>query len=480
MIRKTRMFTMSSRFKDIELLRRDQLIRKHLAKMQNQRKRRQKRVKSSKNDSDCFKLGAIVALSIFILLIFMIEYFANYSYDWNADHFIIETMVNESQSTAFAFWECFTQGIETNMFDIGYYCVLNEQIIILNHEIGRGGQGAVYSITINSSLYALKHSYAKDMCHHLKREWITLKMIQTTDTVTDSLLPLHHNLSNFYYCQEPHPVSDLGMHCFIIISAINNSITIFDLVEFHEHRLDRITKASIRTIQRKHLMHMEWMTDGNKLLSFILDCYQNVQSVLDALRKEFIYYSDELIHNVLLNIDTNRCVLIDFGLVTEMRDNIDIMSDTKHLDHQRRFSPYSVYYLHSPESRKRFMKRFSFQHQGIKKLQKIAHWNTKHKLGAFALRIFATFYMDVIRESPYIAVLNQSSFDDVEDIKNRLYDVGKIRRINPKVFWTLRDTLIRLIKTQINDLNAVFDTTLTKQFFVMLKDIHTGETMNKP
>eukprot|EP01083_Nonionella_stella_P126371 382459_1 len=75
------------------------------------------------------------------------------------------------------FWKCFTNGIDHQLFDNGYQCSLHNTSLSLNHEIGRGGQGTVYAITIDGSPFVLKHSYAKDVCYHLQREWRVLHMM---------------------------------------------------------------------------------------------------------------------------------------------------------------------------------------------------------------------------------------------------------------------------------------------------------------
>eukprot|EP01084_Bolivina_argentea_P303347 523709_1 len=454
---------------------RTKIFNQYITKMRNKGRRRPKK-RYIVRDSDCLKLTIIASLFLVVFIMIFTQWTINYSYNWSSDHFIIENLHNHTATQLDAFWTCFTNGIENKAFNNGYKCDLDDNEIILNHEIARGGQGVVYSITINATEYVLKHSYAKDICYHLKREWITLKLIGQNE----HMLSLHKTLSHLYEC--PYSNNQSQMHCFIIIELVNNSITMFDLLEYHANRSQRLTKTTIQKIKDKKLNQLEWMNDQNKLLSFVLNCYNDVKNTLDILRDGLIFYSDELIHNVLLNIDNNHCVLIDFGLVAEMRDSADILSELKHLDHKMKYSPYSAYYLHSFHSRKSVMNRYIFEWQGIKQLQKIAYWNTLHKVAAFALRVFVISIMDVIRQSEYHSYLNQSSWRQLDAIQNKLYDLDKIRRVSPDRYWLEREEEINLLKTQMTQLNEkhqFFDSDMTSKFFALLGDIHTDKSMRK-
>eukprot|EP01084_Bolivina_argentea_P231138 389862_1 len=466
---------MSTRFKHKKIPIRYKSLQKHLH--ESKTKRNNICVRLKRQDPDCIKLSIVAYILSLIFTIIMVQHYIHYSYDWNANHFIIDNIHNHTQNTLFSFWNCFTNGIDNEMFDNGYQCILDNNTIILNHEIGRGGQGAVYSININydnSSQYALKHSYAKDICYHLRREWMTIKLIQPNQHI----LSLHHKLSHFYECTNPNVLSET--HCFIILEFIDNSVTMFDLLEYNANRFNKLKNETIQKLQKLNSDNIQWMNNANELLKFVLSCYKNIKNTLDALSNEFIYYSDELIHNVLFNLNNNKCFLIDFGLVAEMRDTKDIYSTAKHLDHKLKYSPYSAYFLKTFESRNHVMNSFMFEWKGVKQLQSIANWNKMHKVAAFALRIFVNYYCDIIRNNKYDSYLNESFFNELNRLKDKIYNVDKARKIEAHHFWTYREKIIIWIKQQIIELNEkykLFNNSLTAVFFGILNDIDTQKTM---
>eukprot|EP01083_Nonionella_stella_P030988 84927_1 len=361
------------------------------------------------------------------------------------------------------FWKCFTNGIDHQLFDNGYQCSLHNTSLSLNHEIGRGGQGTVYAITIDGSPFVLKHSYAKDVCYHLQREWRVLHMMGSM---------LHPTLSRLYKSET---------HCFIILRRINNSITMYDLLEYHSNRLDHVVNRLNNNQSVIAMDRIEWMKHPNELLLFVLRCYASVKRSLDVLSNQFIYYSDELIHNVLLLLDANECVLIDYGLVTQMRDATDIMSPEKHLDHKLKFSPYSAYFLKNFANRKSVMDRFILKGNALKLFRKIAYWNTLHKMAAFAFRVFVSVYVEIMKgKHEYTHRLNQLHFPELDKLKNKLYDLEQARRIEAHRFWSWRARAIELTQIQIKELNEnyqMFDDAGTQQFFQILSDIHTQHSM---
>eukprot|EP01083_Nonionella_stella_P145296 455006_1 len=408
----------------------------------------------------------LVSFVCFFAMAIIVQYGINYTNDGInfIDNYVVSNVnaYTISPNATISFWTCFH--IVIQRAELNKQCKLNGTVITINHEIGRGNQGVLYSVNMNSKMYALKHSYVADECYHLRREWKTLTIIEPTQFTVS----LHEYFSHFY---------ESSNHCFIFVEYINNSVTMSDLLLYHERKLNELNwkhQRSMRIIERNQ-RQLKWMLDGNKLLEFILSCYSDIQNAFDILRNSSIYYGDELLHNVLLDMNNNRCVLIDFGWVSEMKDTADILS-SKPLDFHFKYSPYSYYFLHNLKSRKRVMALSLFQSAGIRTMQHIAQLNSMHKLGVFALRIYLSCYLRIIA--------NITSHEDLErHIESKKLLCHERDSTDAKSIWKHRANHIGLIQHQMNQLvltHNVFDQDLVAQFLNILKDIHTKKTMYKP
>eukprot|EP01083_Nonionella_stella_P092418 258747_1 len=196
----------------------------------------------------------------------------------------------------------------------------------LSH-IQRGTTSKVWSVIITnkttSRMAAMKYSRNDlehpDTCNNQSRiEYETLKQLYKYNSSLNFVPLLYEPELPLY--QYFSPQNDTIAGCVRFMTQLNAVGTVTDLRQDF-YNLRHATKSKIKRTIRRHFISKD-------PLQFIMTCYWEIVSVLNAIHSMGQHYNDFHPSQILIEAQTHRCYLIDFQTVLNL-SNLHSMRDVR-------------------------------------------------------------------------------------------------------------------------------------------------------
>eukprot|EP01084_Bolivina_argentea_P054268 99542_1 len=339
-------------------------------------------------------------------------------------------------------------------------CQLDDNIsIIIHNEIGSGKHADVFNVSIKnnqsemSDFLVLKrektnHAYSGHPCEKYKKDHILLRKIEH--------LSKYYNLSvlNVPLLVPSISIYETDHYCLRFTKLLSNVLTWNETVVSAEKMLPSI-------ISKKR-----------NLMKFLVDCYSDIMNVFYILYELGIYHNDLHSRNLLIDKNTFKCYVIDFGYIFERHD---ILKRIHYTCLVTTCSPVTWYYLKGLRQRKRFMRSIYKHHRRVK-------WQSENvtqilfKFGLYgkqyevATRIFHTFvklyYLQQNEQNSILFKMNEKIIEKWWNKKE--YDTNDI---SLKFVWCTRYKLYSHIMNEIQNTNSDIFTSDIKERFIRIINV---------
>eukprot|EP01083_Nonionella_stella_P099804 280723_1 len=148
-------------------------------------------------------------------------------------------------------------------------------------------------------LFLMKYRHHK--CTQLQTEYTILKTLYSDNITKINIPSVHSTIPFYYYTKRKHH----GKTCFFFLEYMENTNT---LPQFMISQ----TQQSLNTI------------DGG-VIPFILNCYDDVMNVVHRIYDQLDgFHNDFHERNILVDVNTHKCLLIDFEDLFYLNDIIDV------------------------------------------------------------------------------------------------------------------------------------------------------------
>eukprot|EP01083_Nonionella_stella_P009025 26166_1 len=193
-------------------------------------------------------------------------------------------------------------------------CTLFPNItIVFNTRMGKGSKSEVWSVSESNRVVAMKYTINKHKWFICDRKaMIEYETMDNLYKYDDSLnvAQLIYTPQLHYYYQYIYPQNDTVAGCVYFMTQLNATDTLGDL------RSTFYNLRSANQLATQYKIHRHFISDDP--LQFIMNCYSDVVSVLNAVNAIGKYYNDLHPRQVLIEDRTRRCYLIDFNVVRDL------------------------------------------------------------------------------------------------------------------------------------------------------------------
>ena len=213
---------------------------------------------------------------------------------------------------------------------IGALCRLpNDISFSVLDAVGEGTSGQIWRVKIWSDTggaeqgeYALKLSQKWNRCGANQLEYRLLYLLHEEHL---NMPWLHPNIPYYWF----------GTSCMLFLHLIDHSFLLWNLYELY-HRPNRFKADHPEWTARAYIASFEAVDGG--LLDFVLQCYRDIMAVTESIYSSVgLVYNDLHPGNILVDADSHRCHLIDFGSVFSRQLTFGRQRGRNLFEHEHKF-----------------------------------------------------------------------------------------------------------------------------------------------